>query len=134
MAFNRGGNSTDLDVAFDYFRIESQGDPVPFAVGADGTVGGTVPPTLSLTLGTPAGFGAFTAGHRLRLQRVDDRQRDLDGGRRALSVADPSSANTGKLVNGAFALAAAAAGPGVQRRRRGGALRPSAARRARRRC
>ena len=29
VAFNRAGTSTDLDVAFDYFRIESQGDPVP---------------------------------------------------------------------------------------------------------
>ena len=28
LAFNRGGTSTDLDVAFDYFRIESRGDPV----------------------------------------------------------------------------------------------------------
>jgi alpha-glucuronidase len=27
-AFNRGGTATDLDVAFDYFRIESQGDRV----------------------------------------------------------------------------------------------------------
>ncbi|WP_199435553.1 hypothetical protein [Qaidamihabitans albus] len=27
-AFNRDGIFTDLDVAFDYFRIESQGDPV----------------------------------------------------------------------------------------------------------
>jgi alpha-glucuronidase len=29
VAFNRAGSSTDLDVAFDYFRIESEGDPVP---------------------------------------------------------------------------------------------------------
>ena len=29
LAFNRAGNSTDLDVAFDYFHIASQGDPVP---------------------------------------------------------------------------------------------------------
>ena len=28
----------------------------------DGTVGGTVPATLSLTLGAPASFGAFTPG------------------------------------------------------------------------
>jgi alpha-glucuronidase len=28
LAFNRGGNSTDLDVAFDHFRIESDGDRV----------------------------------------------------------------------------------------------------------
>ena len=29
VAFNRAGTSTDLDVAFDYFRIASRGDPVP---------------------------------------------------------------------------------------------------------
>jgi alpha-glucuronidase len=29
VAFNRGGTSTDLDVAFDHFRISSHGDPVP---------------------------------------------------------------------------------------------------------
>jgi alpha-glucuronidase len=29
LAFDRAGNSTDLDVAFDYFRIASQGDPIP---------------------------------------------------------------------------------------------------------
>jgi len=28
-AFNRAGGSTDLDAAFDYFRIESEGDPIP---------------------------------------------------------------------------------------------------------
>jgi alpha-glucuronidase len=28
-AFNRNGSATDLDVAFDFFRIESAGDPVP---------------------------------------------------------------------------------------------------------
>ncbi len=36
-----------------------------------GGVGGTVPATLSLTLGTPASFGAFAAGRRARLQRLD---------------------------------------------------------------
>jgi alpha-glucuronidase len=29
VAFNRGGTSSDLDVAFDHFRISSHGDPVP---------------------------------------------------------------------------------------------------------
>ena len=32
------------------------------SVDVPGTVGGTVPPTLSLTLGAPASFGAFTPG------------------------------------------------------------------------
>ena len=32
----------------------------------DGNVGGTVPATLSLTMGTPASFGAVHAGPRAR--------------------------------------------------------------------
>ena len=43
-------------------------------------VGGTVPATLSLTLGTPAAFGAFTPGHRQGLHGLDDRHRHLDRG------------------------------------------------------
>ena len=35
---------------------------LPFATSTTGTVGGTVPATLSLTLGAPASFGAFTPG------------------------------------------------------------------------
>ena len=45
-----------------------------------GDVGGTVPATLSLTLGRPATFGAFTPGVARRLHRDDDRQRRLDRG------------------------------------------------------
>ena len=46
------------------------------------SVGATVPATLALSLGTPATFGAFTPGVAARLQRVVDRERDLDGRRR----------------------------------------------------
>ena len=35
-----------------------------------GTVGGTVPATLSLTLGAPAAFGAFTPGVDRRMTRA----------------------------------------------------------------
>ena len=105
VAFNRAGNSTDLDVAFDYFRIASQGDPVPFAVGAEGTVGGTVPPTLSLTLGAPANFGAFTPGIDSDYTASTTATVISTAGDAALTVADPSPASTGRLVNGTFALA-----------------------------
>ena len=44
-----------------------------------GTIGGTVPSTLSLTLGTAAGFGAFTPGVCEGLSREHHRERDLDG-------------------------------------------------------
>ena len=43
-----------------------------------GTVGGTVPATLSLTLGTPATFGAFTPGVDQTYNAVDHGERDLD--------------------------------------------------------
>ena len=44
----------------------------------DGTVGGSVPATLALTMGAPASFGAFTPGLRQGLLRHDDGERDLD--------------------------------------------------------
>ena len=58
----------------------SESDPSKIAIGdvrAAGTVGGTVPATLSLTVGAPP-FGAFTPGVDARLHGLDDRQRDLD--------------------------------------------------------
>ena len=45
-------------------------------------VGGTVPATLSLTLGAPAAFGAFTPGVTKDYDAVHDGDRDLDRGRR----------------------------------------------------
>ena len=39
-----------------------------------------MPATLSLTLGTPASFGAFTPGVAKDYTALDDRQRDLDRG------------------------------------------------------
>ena len=39
--------------------------------------GGTVPATLSLSLGAPASFGAFTPGVDARVHGVDDGERDL---------------------------------------------------------
>ena len=46
-----------------------------------GPVGGTVPATLSLTLGAPRRrFGAFAPGVDAHLHGLDDGQRDLDRG------------------------------------------------------
>jgi hypothetical protein len=71
---------------------------------ADGTVGGTVPATLSLTLGTPAAFAPFVPGVA-RDYTASTMARVLStAGDATLSVADPSSTNTGHLVNGAFFL------------------------------
>jgi alpha-glucuronidase len=106
VAFNRNGTSTDLDVAFDYFRIASQGEPVPsLAAEAEGTVGGTVPATLSLSLGGPATFGAFTPGVDRDYTASTTATVTSSAGDAALSVTDPSAVFTGRLVNGAFALA-----------------------------
>jgi len=71
------------------------------------TVGGNVPATLSLTLGTPATFGGFTAG----ITKDYDAQMSANvistAGDATLSVADPSANTPGHLVNGAFSLPAA---------------------------
>jgi streptogramin lyase len=71
-------------------------------VPVDGGVGGTVPATLSLSLGGPVSFGAFTPG----LAKDYDAQLSADvvstAGSATLSVADP--AGSGRLVNGAFSL------------------------------
>jgi len=70
-----------------------------------GTVGGTVPATLSLTLGAPATFGAFTPGVAAEYSASTKADVISTAGSATLSVGDPDAVNTGKLVNGAFALA-----------------------------
>ena len=69
-------------------------------------VGGTVPATLSLTLGTPAQFGAFTPGVGASYDASTTANVISTAGDATLSVADPSSNATGRLVNGTFSLAA----------------------------
>ncbi len=69
-----------------------------------GTVGGSVGATLSLTLGAPATFGAFTPGITQTYLASTTATVISTAGDATLSVADPSSTNTGKLVNGTFAL------------------------------
>jgi len=71
---------------------------------ADTTAGGTVGATLSLTLGTPASFGPFTPGITKTYESSMTANVISTAGDALLSVADPSSDNTGHLVNGAFAL------------------------------
>ena len=71
---------------------------------APGDVGGSVPATLSLSLGTPASFGAFTPGVARTYDASMAANVISSAGDAALSVADPSSNATGRLVNGAFAL------------------------------
>ena len=61
---------------------DANGGCSDYGIDVPGTAGGTVPATLSLTLGTPADFGAVHAGRGEGLHGVDDGERDLHRGRR----------------------------------------------------
>jgi X-Pro dipeptidyl-peptidase len=76
-------------------------------------VGGTVPATLSLTLGAPASFGAFTPGVAKEYSASTTATVISSAADATLSVADPSPVATGRLVNGTFALASPLQGLGV---------------------
>ena len=69
-----------------------------------GNVGGSVPATLSLTLGPAAAFGAFTPGVDRSYDASTTANVISTAGDATLSVSDPSSTATGRLVNGTFAL------------------------------
>ena len=71
-------------------------------------VGGTVPATLSLTLGAPASFGAFTPGVAKDYTASTTANVISTAGDATLTVGDPTPA--GCLVNGTFALPSAARG------------------------
>lgn len=86
-------------------------EPVPGAVLADcktsagGGAGGSVPATLSLTMGTAAAsFGAFTPGSAKDYFAATSAKVISTAGDAQLSASDPSSTATGHLVNGAFSL------------------------------
>ena len=70
------------------------------SVDVPGTIGGTVPPTLALTLGAPASFGAFTPGVDRQYGASTTATVTSTAGDAALGVAGPA-----KLTNGAFSLA-----------------------------
>ena len=71
------------------------------------TVGGSVPATLSLTLGAPASFGGFTPGLKADYDANMTASVISTAGDAALSVVDPSATQPGHLVNGAFFLPSA---------------------------
>jgi hypothetical protein len=78
----------------------SAGAKAPQEVLAGGTVGGTVPATLSLTLGPAASFGAFTPGIAKEYAATTSANVISTAGDAALTVSDP-----GHLANGSFTLA-----------------------------
>src|SRR3954454_9852699 len=93
-----------------------KGQTVNMSLCTQNGVGGSVPATLALTLGTPASFGAFTPGVAKDYTASTTANVISTAGDATLSVADPSSTATGHLVNGTFslpsALQAVASSPG----------------------
>ncbi len=73
-------------------------------VNVDTPVGGEVPATLSLTLGPAVAFGNLVPAVGATYTASTTANVISTAGDALLSVADPSSTNTGHLVNGAFAL------------------------------
>ena len=67
-------------------------------------VSGTVPGTLSLSIGPPVALGAFTPGVAREYTASTTANATSTAGDAALTVADPSATAPGRLVNGAFAL------------------------------
>jgi hypothetical protein len=78
--------------------------PATYSTSADGGVGGSVPATLSLSIGPAATFGAFTPGVAKPYFATTTASVTSTAGDALLSVADPSSFGTGHLVNGSFIL------------------------------
>ena len=72
-----------------------------------GPVGGDTPATLQLTLGAAPTFSPFLPGITQSYTATTTAQVLSTAANAALSVADPSSVNTGHLVNGTYFLPAA---------------------------
>jgi hypothetical protein len=92
--------ATSYLAGLDLVILDSQAapQPTPTAV-ATVDVGGTVPPTLSLTLGAPATFGAFQPGVTREYAASTTANVISTAGDAALTTSDP-----GHLMNGSFRL------------------------------
>ena len=88
--------------------LVDKGDVANVSPCTSGGVGGSVPATLSLTLGAHASFGAFTPGIAKDYTASTTATVISTAGDAALTVADPEP-RTGHLVNGTFSLPSAAA-------------------------
>ena len=99
------GNSADVKDFGAPNRIQGSYSGCALApVDVEAPVGGTVPATLSLSLGSSPTFGAITPGAGATYTASTTANVISTAGDALLSVADPSSQNTGHLVNGAFFL------------------------------
>ena len=90
------------DVYFRNIRVRDLEE----SVDVDATVGGTVPATLSLTLGAPASFGTFTPNVDRTYEATTTANVTSTAGDAALSV----SPQPAYLANGAYTLSRAAGG------------------------
>jgi hypothetical protein len=102
--FNQGNDPQNATASDPPFKVTASGKTTQLwrfkATNiAAGTAGGTVPATLSLALGAPASFGAFTAGLDHEYTASTTANVISTAGDAALSVSDP-----GHLANGAFTL------------------------------
>jgi hypothetical protein len=98
------GTRLTLDLAGSSITIPVVGGTSALAAATgtgveDGNLSGTVPATLSLTLGPPASFGAFIPGVGEDYRADTTASVTSTAGDVALSVSDP-----GRLANGAFSL------------------------------
>jgi hypothetical protein len=100
-----GGTTTLRWIATDFKGNSSTGSKV-FTIGTQTTtpVGGTVPATLSLTLGTYYGFGTFKVGIDQSYTSYTAATVTSSAGNATLSVVDPSSTAPGHLINGSFVM------------------------------
>jgi riboflavin synthase alpha subunit len=99
-----GAHSATLTVTYADGDTASKAVAVEVPPSASTSVSGTVLPTLSLTLGPPAGFGVFTLGVLNTYNAGTTANVVSSGGDATLSVADSSSQAPGHLVNGSFAM------------------------------
>ena len=83
------------------------------SIATQAPAGGSVAATLALTMGAPAQFGAFVPGVAREYTATTTANVISTAGDATLSVADPSPTNTGRLVNGTFALPQPLQGLGV---------------------
>jgi hypothetical protein len=94
---NTNGPGITATYSGDAFYTASNGS-YPYSASSGG-VGGTVPATLSLTLGAPASFGAFTPGVTKDYTASTTANVISTAGDATLSVSDP-----GHLMNGTYTL------------------------------
>jgi acid phosphatase len=94
----RDAQVNSLGNVFDQHGVSGDSTPV------GGDVSGTVPATLSLTLGAPASFGPFQAGVATDYTATTTATVTSSAATATLTVSDPSTNAPGHLVNGSFSL------------------------------